>query len=355
MAIPKPKTAKPKTRRTSKAGVTWKPYAIPGIDVRLFKAIHKDDDGDEIVPFGVPTIDPNYVFRGDLVREVAWAVFPHDNPKPYHADDWAPCLLAGPKGSGKTSLVLQLAARLNIPCWRVNLNVGTSVRHLKGRVGAEPGRTVFIPGVVTAAMEQGGWLVLDEFSAATPPVALSLFPVLEPTGAVLLEDAQPPRYVRRHPSFRVFATDNVLGCSMEADRFSYAGTNSDMNEALLDRFGSFIEVPYMDKDTEMTCVASKVRDLDGDTLEGLIRVADSVRQSREVSGGFSTRMLLDWARRVAAGRVNAKGKPMPEAEDDTHILNAALGAFLRRQKSSVERDAIIEVIRRVFVIDNAGA
>lgn len=350
MSKKSPPQAKTRTSAAPKATVTWKPFSIPGIDVRLWKAIHRDSDGDEIVPFGVPAIDPNYVFREDLVRELAWAVWPHDNPKPYHAPNWTPCMLAGPKGSGKTSLVLQVAARCNVPVWRVNLNVASSVRHLKGRIGAEPGRTVFVPGVATSCMEQGGWLVLDEFAAANPPVMLSLFPILEPDGAVLLEDAQPPRYVRRHPAFRVFATDNALGAGMENDRFSYAGTNADVNEALLDRFGSFIEVPYMPCAVEQTAVASKVPALDGDTVEGMVRVADAVRKSREVSGGFSTRMLMDWGRRIAAGRIDRRGKPIPELPDDTHVLNAAMGAFLRRQKSAVERDAIIEVIRRIFVV-----
>lgn len=350
MATRKPPTAK-KAKTKTAPKTTWKPFSIPGINVRLYKATHFDSDGDQVIPHNVPKIDPNYVFREDLVRELAWAVWPHDNKKPYHAPNWTPCLLAGPKGSGKTSLVLQIAARCNIPCWRVNLNIGTSVRHLKGRIGAEPGRTVFVPGVATAAAEAGGWLILDEFAAASPPVTLSLFPVLEPDGAILLEDAQPPRYVRRHPAFRVFATDNALGAGMEEDRFSYAGTNADMNEALLDRFGSMIEVPYMDAKTEHTCVSAKVPDIDGDTLEGLIRVADSIRKSNEISGGFSTRMVLDWARRVNAGWIDAKGRTIEQGDDDVNILNAAMGAFLRRQKSSIERDAIVEVIRRVFALE----
>ena len=211
---------------------------------------------------------------------------------------------------------------------------------------------MFVPGVLTAAAEQGGWLILDEVSAASPPVLLSLFPALEVDGQIALEDAQPPRYVRRHPEFRIFATDNALGNAMEADRFSYAGTNADQNEALLDRFGSFIEVGYMNNDDEMRAIAAKVPNISGLNLEGLIRVADSVRKSKEVSGGFSFRMLHDWARRVAAGQINNKGKKLPVSDNDDHVLVAATGAFLRRQKSSVEREAITEVIRRCFVIEN---
>jgi len=361
------RTTPPKTKKTSKATAkkaeaqttlaktTWEAFQLPGIDVRMWRAIHVDSDGDEIIPFGVPDVDPSYVFREDLVREIAWAVWPHDNDNPALAPNWTPCLLSGPKGSGKTSLVLQIAARCNIPVWRVNMNVGTSVRHLKGRVGAEPGRTVFIPGVLTSAMERGGWLVMDEFSAMTPPVALSIFPALEPDGAVLLEDAQPPRYVRRHPAFRVFATDNVLGCAQEMNRFGYAGTNPDVNDALMDRFGSFIEVGYMNRVDEANAVKGKVPLADQDTLEGILRVADGIRQSNEIASGFSTRMVIDWVRRVTAGQINAAGKEIvPDTDDDAFILQAAQGAFLRRQKSSIEKDAMVETIRRIFTIDGEG-
>ena len=349
---PKTRTASTPKPKKSKARTAWKPATIAGCDVRLYRATYYDDDGDEIERHGVPAIDPNYHFNEAHVRELAWAVWPHDNEQPWHAPNWTPCLITGPKGSGKTSLISQVAARMNIPVYRVNLNVGTTVRHLKGRIGAEPGRTVFVAGVATAAAEAGGWLILDEFSAISPPVSMALFPILEPEGEVLLEDAQPPRYVRRHPAFRIFATDNALGNAQENDRFSYAGTNADANEALLDRFGAFIEVSYMNKEDEASTVAAKVAGIDGDTLEGMIRVADSVRQSREVAGGFSFRMLIDWARRVSAGQVNAKGKRVPTSPDnDNHVLEAAQGAFLRRQKSSVEKQAIVEVIRRLFVID----
>lgn len=330
---------------------TWKPFALEGVDVRLMRAAYFNAFGDEVMREGVPKVDPNYVFRADMVREFAWATFPHDAPDPVENSAWTPSLLTGPKGSGKTSFIEQMAAHCNVPVFRINMNVGTSVRQLKGRVGAHNGYTVFVPGVATMAMESGGWLLIDEASGATPPVSLALFPILEPSGEVLLEDAQPPRYVKRSPYFRVFLTDNVIGASREEDRFSYAGTNPDINEALLDRIGSLIEVGYMESKEEHRMVSAKVPAIDSDDLEGMIRVAQSIRDSREISGGFSARMLCDWARRVAAGRIDGKGRvTLPEG--DNSILEAAGPAFLMKQKTSVERDAMIEVIRRVFVVDD---
>lgn len=317
----------------------WETFTLPGVPdvpLRRIKGPRRP---------GVPPINPDYHFRPEQVREIAWAVWPHDGGAP------SPVLLSGPKGCGKTSLVMQIAAHCNIEVFRVNLNVGTTVRHIKGRVGAEAGSTVFVPGVVTLAMEQGAWLLLDELSGATPPVALALFPVLEfdPPGEVLLEDAQPPRYVNRHPDFRIFATDNTIGAAQEDSRFVYGGTNPDVNEALLDRFGSFIQSTYLSPPDEFSAVLAKIPHINEDVLEGMIRVARAVRESHELASGFSTRMVMDWARRFAAGRVKGDGTVTPYGYDDVAAL--AGPAFLDRMRSRIEREAVLQVISRIFAID----
>lgn len=288
---------------------------------------------------GVPKIDPGYEFREEYVREVAWAVWPHDGGL------WTPQLLVGQRGCGKTSLIVQLAARCNIVVHRVNCNVGTTVRHLKGRTGARSGSTVFVPGEAVTAGERGNWLLLDEISGLTPPAALALFPILEPDGAVLIEEAEPPRYMNRHEDFRVFGTDNTIGASQEDTRFSYAGTNPVVNEALLDRFGSTLEVDYLPPSVEDRVVRAVAPDIDKYDLEGIIRVARNVRASG-AGIAFSTRMVMEWARRVAAGHLLADSTSRPFG--DAEILAAARAAFLNRMRSNVERDAVIEVINRVF-------
>lgn len=315
---------------------SWSDFVIEGINVRLR---HRDGDKHPMVP----AIDTEYEFREDLVREIAWAAWPHDGGPP------TPCMLVGPKGCGKTSLITEIGGRCNIPVYRVNLNVGTTVRHLKGQIGAKDHGTHFVDGVVTRAMEEGAWLVLDELSGATPPVALALLPVLEPAGEVLLEDADPVRYVKRHPDFRVFATDNTIGAVQEATRFNYQGTNPDMNEALLDRFGSTVQVGYLSREAEYRII---LRYLDkGDTLihaaQGLCRVAFNIRQS-DIQVAFSTRMIIDWARRVAAGAIDAKGAPIPAANVHQLVYDSAFPAFLNKVRSVGERDAIAENILRLF-------
>lgn len=358
-------TTKPATSAHPTSGYNWEPCCINGIDCLLYRRVYPlmtqerydalrakketppAEVGEEIMPGGIPDVDSTYVLREDLVREIAYSVWPIDNGDP------EPVVLSGPAGTGKTTLVEQIAARLRIPVYRINLNVGTTVRHLKGRVGAIAGQgTVFVPGIATMAMEHHAWLLLDEISGVTPPVALALFPILEADGRVLLEDAQPPRYVRRSEDFRVFGTDNTLGAHMEQARFSYAGTNPDMNTALLDRFtGGVVPVDYLSFEAEHRAVMSKVPGMDSEALEGMIIVANKVRQSTEITAGFSTRMLISWARRFANGYRQADGgRHIPQYADDRWVLETATRAFLNKQKTQVEKDAMAEVIRRTFDI-----
>ena len=338
---PRPTTTTPTPTPTPTPALTQHgtPFAIDGISVPLYRR-----DASRAATGGiVPKIDPTYHFRDDLMREIAWAAWPHDGGPS------SPCMIVGPKGSGKTSIIMQLAARANVPVMRINCNAGTTVRHLKGRVGAHEGSTIFVPGIVTLAMETGAWLLLDEISGLTPPVALSLFPVLEPDGEVLLEDAQPPRYVQRHPDFRVFATDNTIGTMQESSRFAYAGTNPDVNEALLDRFGSTVEVGYLGAVAEHAIVKAAAPGIEDVDLEGIIRVANHVRNGGSVS--FSTRMVLDWARRVGAGRLAADGTA--EEADDKLIRETAGPAFLSRMRTAAERQEVEELMQRVFQFEGA--
>ena len=115
--IPSPPKRKPDNRVVR---VEWEPHTLTGIDVRLYKATHYTADGREVIPAGVPTVDPSYVFRDELVREFAWAVWPHDNDQPTNAKNWTPLLFSGPRGSGKTSFFVQMAALRIVPLFRAN-------------------------------------------------------------------------------------------------------------------------------------------------------------------------------------------------------------------------------------------
>ncbi len=331
---PAPSKTRPRTKRP--AVIETVPHQIQGLDIYLERRTGAAGPN-------VPKIDPAYVFRPDLVEEISYSAFPPEGARPL------PSLFVGPKGCGKTSLILQVAARLNIPVYRINLNVGTTTRHLKGHRGALPGRTVHYEGIAIRAMEEGAWLVLDELSGATPPVALALFPLLEHDGEVLLEDAEPPRYARRHPAFRVFATDNTIGAGAEESRFSYSGTNPDVNEALLDRFGGVVEVGYLDPASEHKAVKAIVPEIPDIVLEGMIRAFGGLRKS-SIDFGFSTRMVVSWAQRLVFSGRRASGALIDVQDPKAlyRVVPSARIAFLNSMRSSLDRDAAQEVLLRFF-------
>lgn len=300
-------------------------------DIPVYRNVNAQDH--------VPREEP-YLFDPVKLRELAWAIWPHDDGPS------SPVLLVGPKGCGKTEMVKALAARCNQPLLRTNLTVGTTVKHLMGQRGAHDGSTLFYSGVVTRAMETGAWLLLDEISGATPHVALALFPVLEPYGEVYLNDAEPPRYVRRHPDFRVFLTDNVIGAQQEDSRFSYSGTNPDVNEALLDRIHCTIQMEYPGARQEHEIVRMRLGLESGphdDFIKFVILVANKIRQAEDAPT-FSTRMVIEWARRIIAGRIDADGKRYKL--NGEQVVQAADSAFLLKMRSKADRDLVLEVLRR---------
>lgn len=317
---------------------TWEPFQIDGLNVRCMR---KKGPAHQLVPKLKP-----YLFREAILRELAWAIWPHDGAPP------SPVLAVGPKGTGKTTLIKQLAARANQGVYRTNLSIGTTVKHLMGHRGAKDGSTVFYDGIVTRAMEEGLWLILDEVSGATPHVALTLFPVMESDGEVYLSEAEPARYIKRHPDFRIFMTDNVLGAAQEETRFNYSGTNPDQNEALLDRIHSTIQMGYPEPKEEHAIVRMNLPHLTeahADWVQLVIRIVSKIRADKQAPA-FSTRMVIEWVRRITAGRQDAAGKVYQL--DKAQIMQAAQYAFLSKMRSKGDETVVLEVISRALLGEN---
>lgn len=241
-------------------------------------------------PF-IPAIDPNYVFRKDLVQEVAYCLETNTN-----------CMLVGDAGAGKSSLIVQLAARLCRPLRRLNLNGESDTSVLEGRdytIRDEFGNNVlkFIPGSFAVAYERGFWFLCDEIDAALQPILFVLQQALEDEGKLVLSDTQ-GTVISRHPGFRFFATANTVGIAGR-NRLLYSGTMRRMNEATLDRFGVVVHVGYMDPDLEERVISKKVPNLDLDFVEVIVRIANDTRknlQNDKLSCTFSTRRCIQWAK-----------------------------------------------------------
>ena len=298
--------------------VRTKKHEIPGTGVYL------DAVPDFEHPF-IPTLDPKYVFRTELVQEVAYCLETNSN-----------CMLVGDAGAGKSSLIEQLAAQLNRPLRRVNLNGESDTSVLEGRdytVKDEQGNNVlkFIPGPLAVAVQNGYWFLCDELDAALQPIIFVLQQLLEDDGKLVLSDVE-GTVIRKHPAYRFFATANTVGIAGR-NRLLYSGTMQRMNEATLDRFGVLINVGYMESELEERVIHGRVPDLDMDFVKAIVRIANDTRknlQDDRLACTFSTRRCIHWAQAmtrfhpVRAAKLTVLNKL---SQDDYKVLEGVIQRF----------------------------
>jgi cobaltochelatase CobS len=216
-------------------------------------------------------------------------------------------LLTGEAGTGKTSMIEQIAARINQPVLRVNLNGETRIGDFLGKLNVVNGEkgsvTHWTDGILPTAMKKGYWLILDEIDMGEPNILSLLHPVLEPNGRLILKENNGEE-VKPHPDFRIFGTANGVGS--QANRSdTYAGVNS-MNEAFLDRW-HIITMPNMDAKTEIKVLKDRYPLLAPKFAKRIVQFANTIRKGaleggQSVAMTFSTRRALQWAEKLALYR-----------------------------------------------------
>lgn len=244
-----------------------------------------DDDSDL-----VPTIDENYRFDPQVTRAVL-AGFAHGSR----------VLVQGLHGTGKSTHIEQIAARLNWPLMRVNLDGQISRADLVGKdqVVIEDGqpRTAFEEGVIPYALTRPMALVFDEYDAGRPEVMFIIQRLLERNGLFTLTEQN--RVIRPHPDFRLFATANTVG--LGNINGLYHGVNR-LNQAQLDRWNIIASLDYLDPDEEFLVVTGQVSDaveaVGTDGVRSMIEVAALTRSgfaAGDVSALMSPRTVISWA------------------------------------------------------------
>ena len=197
----------------------------------------------------VPPIDPNYIFRPASLLRVLYAI--NTNQRAY---------LSGHTGSGKTTLVEQICARMFYPFMRVNFDSEITRMDLIGRdVLAEEGGVTtskFIDGILPQMMSSPCIGCFDELDFVRPDVAYVMQRGLEGNGLMLTEDGG--RMVMPHPDFRMIATGNTVG---QGDEFGMYQGARPQSMALIDRFTVWINVPYMGKNQRDALIKAKVPSL----------------------------------------------------------------------------------------------
>jgi len=238
----------------------------------------------------VPEVDEAYRFNADVTLALL-AGFAHNRR----------VLVQGLHGTGKSTHVEQVAARLNWPCVRVNLDGHVSRLDLIGRdaVVLREGQQVteFQEGIVPWALQRPVALVFDEYDAGRPDVMFVIQRVLERDGRLTLLDQN--RVLRPHPAFRLFATANTVGQGNLNGLYHGAQR---LNHAQIDRWNIVATLNFLPRDEEAAIVQARVPALAGaesrPLVERMVAVAELTRRGFE-TGDLSTlmspRTVISWA------------------------------------------------------------
>lgn len=238
----------------------------------------------------VPDIDDAYVFDHDTTLAVL-AGFAHNRR----------VMVQGYHGTGKSTHIEQVAARLNWPTVRVNLDSHISRIDLVGKdaIVLKEGKQVtqFQEGILPWALQSPTAIVFDEYDAGRPDVMFVIQRVLEVEGKLTLLDQN--RVLRPHPAFRIFATSNTVGLGDTTGL--YHGTQQ-INQGQMDRWNIVSTLNYLDHDIEKEIMLAKEPEFKTDegeeTISAMVRTADLTRNgfmAGDISTVMSPRTVLTWA------------------------------------------------------------
>jgi cobaltochelatase CobS len=313
--------------------------ALPDIKVKVRQTFGIDSDM-EVPAFSkpeahVPDLDEAYHFDRDTTLAIC-AGFAFNRR----------VMVQGYHGTGKSTHIEQVAARLNWPCIRINLDSHISRIDLVGRdaIVLRDGKQVteFREGLLPWAIQRNCALVFDEYDAGRADVMFVIQRVLEVDGKLTLLDQN--RVLRPHPAFRVFSTANTVGLGDTSGL--YHGTQQ-INQGQMDRWNIVATLNYLPHDEEMKIVLSKTPQYDTkegrETISAMVALADLTRagfMAGDISTVMSPRTVITWA-------------------ENARIFNDIAFAFkltFVNKCDEVERSTVAEYYQRCFGTElNLGA
>ena len=311
-------------------------HPLPGPDTEVNARDVFGIDVDMMVPaFSsasdyVSNLDPNYQFDHDTTIAIL-AGFAHNRR----------VMVQGYHGTGKSTHIEQVAARLNWPCIRVNLDSHISRIDLIGKdaIVLRDGKQVteFREGILPWALQNPVALVFDEYDAGRADVMFVIQRVLEVDGKLTLLDSN--KVIHPNPHFRLFATANTVGLGDTTGL--YHGTQQ-INQGQMDRWSIVSTLNYLPHDDEVGIVTAKVpqyADKNGaEQVAAMVRMADLTRKgfmAGDLSTVMSPRTVITWA-------------------ENTAIFGDMTLAFrltFLNKCDEVERPTVAEYYQRCFGID----
>ncbi|GAK45421.1 cobalt chelatase, pCobS small subunit [Tepidicaulis marinus] len=239
----------------------------------------------------VPDFDPDYLFDRDTTLALL-AGFAFNRR----------VMVQGYHGTGKSTHIEQVAARLNWPCIRINLDSHISRIDLIGKdaIVLKDGKQVteFREGILPWALQHPVALVFDEYDAGRPDVMFVIQRILELQGKLTLLDQN--KVIRPHGAFRLFSTANTIGLGDTSGL--YHGTQQ-INQGQMDRWNIVTTLNYLPHDAEMNIILAKAKSYNEsqegkDKVSAMVRVADLTRSAfinGDISTVMSPRTVLTWA------------------------------------------------------------
>ena len=238
----------------------------------------------------VPEIDDGYIFDKETTLSIL-AGFNHNRR----------VMVQGFHGTGKSTHIEQIAARLNWPCVRINLDSHISRIDLLGKdaIKLKDGKqiTEFQEGMLPWSIQNPVALVFDEYDAGRPDVMFVIQRILEVEGKLTLLDQN--KVIKPHPSFRLFATTNTVGLGDVTGL--YHGTQQ-INQGQMDRWHILSTLNYLDANQELKVVLSKVSEFNTnknqEILINMIKLANLTRsgfENGDISILMSPRTVISWA------------------------------------------------------------
>ena len=238
----------------------------------------------------VPDLDNAYRFDRDTTLAIL-AGFAHNRR----------VMIQGYHGTGKSTHIEQVSARLNWPCIRINLDSHISRIDLIGKdaIVLREGMQVteFREGLLPWALQRPTALVFDEYDAGRPDVMFVIQRILEVDGKMTLLDQN--KIIRPHPAFRLFSTSNTVGLGDTTGL--YHGTQQ-INQGQMDRWNIVATLNYLPHDDETNIVLAKVADYDTpegrEKIAAMVSLADLSRSgfiNGDISTVMSPRTVITWA------------------------------------------------------------
>ena len=278
----------------------------------------------------VPEIDDGYIFDKETTLSIL-AGFNHNRR----------VMVQGFHGTGKSTHIEQIAARLNWPCVRINLDSHISRIDLLGKdaIKLKDGKqiTEFQEGMLPWSIQNPVALVFDEYDAGRPDVMFVIQRILEVEGKLTLLDQN--KVIRPHPSFRLFATTNTVGLGDVTGL--YHGTQQ-INQGQMDRWHILSSLNYLDENQELKVVLSKLNEFNSnknkEILKNMIKLANLTRngfENGDISILMSPRTVISWAQNYKIFK---------------DIIDSFKLTFLNKC-DDLEKPIIVEYFQRCFDIE----